>query len=225
MVYHTKASSYAFIDGQITNERTLFETAFTPASASTWYTKRGHRGSGDVLSLDKVAPNYKMEPRAVCLEALKAHGWKGTAPKNPPRLPTRMDYHEAFRLARCLEIQLKALEPHHSFLFLTAGDLREVSPGWYAIHNMDNLVPLEKDRISITILKPVAKVKVAPELAKDLTLPHVAHKSCLYYHLGKMLLELLHVKDDLETLYGSPLYFTIKRALEPDPTKRHFLLV
>ena len=162
----------------------------------------------------------------VCLDALRQHGWKQPKAKaKGERLPKRLDYYGAFRLARCLEIQLKALEDttQQSFLFLTADDIREVGSGWYLIDNMTHLVPVWRDHI--TIVTPNEKVKEAPELARDLTLPHVAHKSCLHYHIGKMLVELLGVDADLELLYGSPLYFTIKRALDPDPTKRHFLLV
>lgn len=163
------------------------------------------------------------------MDALRQHGWKQSKGKGKG-LPKRLDYYGVFRLARCLEIQLKALEDleqPQSFLFLTADDIREVGPGWYLIEDMSHLVPVRRDHI--TILTPNEKVKGAPELAKDLTLPHVAHKSCLYYHIGKLLVELLNVDADadgeLERLYGSPLYFTIKRALERDPAKRHFLVV
>jgi hypothetical protein len=161
----------------------------------------------------------------VCLEALRQHGWKQTETKWKP-LPKRLDYHEAYRLARCLEIQLNALEVavhSQSFIYLTVDDIRDIGSGWYIIHDITHMVPLHNNHI--TILTPIEKVKEAPEFAKDITLPYVAHKSGLYYHIGKMLVELLGVDDDLELLYGSPLYFTIKRSLDPDPTKRHFLIV
>jgi hypothetical protein len=160
----------------------------------------------------------------VCLKVLQNHGWKGGKIKHN-KLPARLDYHDVYRIARCLEIQLKALEDNlqKSFLFLTKDDIVDIGSGWYLIHNMENLVQIENDHITIKTIEE--KVKMAPELAMDLTLPHVTHKSCVYYHIGQILVELLDIDDDLELLYGSPLYFTIQRALEPEPKKRHFLLV
>ena len=162
----------------------------------------------------------------VSLEALEKHGWNRTENTTGTPLPKRsFTYHEAFRLFRCLEIQIKALEDtNQSFPFLTRDDIRDLGSDWYIIHNMKHLTSLENGKIPI--VKPIEKVKEAPEFPEgDLLLPHRAHKSSLYYHVGKMIVELLGVSDDLELLYGSPLYFAIQRALQVDPTKRHLLLI
>ena len=189
--------------------------------------RKVRHGFGDVRfpEPNKVASHNNMEMQTICLEALEQLGWKRTTNIKSDPLPKRMDYHDVYRLARCLETQLIAIQKNlnKSFLFLTEDDIIEIGPGWYMIENNANLVDLERDYI--TCIKPIEKVKEAPEMAKDLTLPYTTHKSCVYYHIGKMLIKLLDIDDDLELLYGSPLYFTIRRALEPDPTKRHFLLI
>lgn len=162
----------------------------------------------------------------IFLEAFVRDGWKrGSISKK--RLREHLDYYEAYRLAHSLDIQLKALAQNmkRSFTFLTTDDIRDIGSGWYLI-NVDNLNRTEPIRRNkITIVKMDKRVKEAPELTQDLLLPYETHVSCIYYHIGKILVKLLNTGDDLEVLYGSPLYFTIKRALEPDPTKRHLLIV
>lgn len=140
----------------------------------------------------------------------------------------KLDYHKALRLTICLAEQVGALNDlGFSISHFDTKDVLVLSEDWYLITNTDNILPLEKDKI--TIMKPFTKSLFLPPEIKNIDkLPAIIDHRSSYFSIALVVifsLGLENSKDHLEKIYPSPLYFLLERCLDSTPNERKILLL
>jgi hypothetical protein len=130
-------------------------------------------------------------------------------------------------MMECLAVQFDALRAEGQILlYLEEDDIEVLENGWYLIRNDEHVTTCDDNHVELT--KPITQLIELPEIKRlgdEVYLPCTLRESAVYYIVGKMMIRLLDMDEQMESIVGSPLYFAIRRCFEPDPSKRHFVLV
>lgn len=166
------------------------------------------------------------------LQLLQSYGWSGSVKitegsiiiPNRRALKTTLKYHEAYQLLKCLAIQIAYLhENGRTLLSIEPAHIADIGDGMYLIETMKHVVKLEGD--SVTIGKPNNALLKVPEIKNNPIIPCTTAQSCLYYQIALMFIDILKLDDTMQAIYGTPLYFALKRCLDEEPSRRVLLLV
>lgn len=110
-------------------------------------------------------------------------------------------------------------------LFFGIDDIIVIGNDIFMIANLDNIIPLNKNKDLVLMHPATFYGLLPPELENITSLPFITNISSAYYSASIVCIQSMNIDKTMDRIYGSKLYFFLKRCLVIDPAERYFIFI
>lgn len=137
----------------------------------------------------------------------------------------KLTYSDAVQLFLNIEIQSQFLEKDKKGILFLSPNKIFILNDHFVILDESALFQIENNELFIN--RPFEKTNkfLSPETTIISKIPHRINRSTMYYSFALMVIKLMGLSEDMREIKNTKLYFTLKRCLVNDPTKRYFIYI